>query len=203
MSSRKTWLVRWCRQADRTTGGYRRRAAVRGRRFVMVYHPASESGTQPEGCAKGVSEGRDRTGTRGTHATEVICAVQGLQQRVHVARRALVLHADKASLLLGVVAVGRVRLYRNMEIGGGTYLTKLCHNTPVGSSSTRTNTVTSAASPSRIARAWGSWAYWILRSSVKRVKPQSLSSAMKRWCASVENESGQRAAVISTGHARG
>jgi hypothetical protein len=63
-------------------------------------------------------------------------------------------------------------------------LTKLCQSTPVGSSSTRTKTEMSAVSSSIVGRESGA-ATESLRSSLKRVKPQSHSSLMKRWWASV------------------
>lgn len=68
-----------------------------------------------------------------------------------------------------------------------THFTKLCHKTPVGSSKTLTYTVMSADSSSIVGRMWPSCTLKSLRNSLKRVKPQSLSSAMKRWLASVRD----------------
>jgi hypothetical protein len=75
---------------------------------------------------------------------------------------------------------------KNRRVGdeARSYLTKLCHSTPVGSSSTRTNTETSAHSSSIVGLLCPSWMVNSLRSSLNRVKPQSHSSAIKRWCAS-------------------
>src|SRR5882762_3686287 len=67
------------------------------------------------------------------------------------------------------------------------YFTKLCQSTPVGSSNTRTNTVTSATSFSIVGRVWPSCMLKSLRSSLKRVKPQSHSSIMNRRWASIEH----------------
>lgn len=64
---------------------------------------------------------------------------------------------------------------------------KLCHKTPVGSFTTRTYAVTLAASfstngvPLSLMDCWNNF-----RSSQNRVKPQSASSALKRWCATME-----------------
>lgn len=112
---------------------------------------------------------------------EVTCAVQGLQQRVHIAGCALVFETNIAGFLLRIIAVVIVSEYSVIATRLlSTYLTKLCQSTPVGSSKTRTKTLTSADSSSIVGREWPSWMLNNFRSSLKRVKPQSHSSAMKR-----------------------
>ena len=108
-----------------------------------------------------------------------------MQERVHITCCALVLESDVTRFLLRVITTKTRR--QCCELPNSLispHFTKLCHNTPVGSFKTRTNTLTSAHSSSIVGRDCPSCGWNSFRSSLNRVKPQSHSSAMKRWCAS-------------------
>ena len=72
-----------------------------GRHFQSADHPPLGFDTQPRlaPLETGVEVPMQ------TYLAEVSCAEQGLEKRVHVTRSSLILQSDKASFLLGVVAV--------------------------------------------------------------------------------------------------
>ena len=152
-----------------------------GQYFQSADHPLLEFDTQPRlvPLEAGIQVHMQ------TYLAEVACMEQGLEKNVHVTCSSLIFQSDKASFLLGVVAV-KASDCTASTIFTTAHLIKLCHKTPVGSSNTLTYAVNSALSSSIVGRISPSWTLNNLRSSPNRVNPQSRCSAIKRWFASAE-----------------